>query len=84
VRVGSVSIATSTQIMGHHVSTVLHHCFGIPTHKDSERLCGERMLAPPAGSQPLLGWARGYCRYPEDQVPPRTNFKSRQWLPPPG
>jgi hypothetical protein len=26
----------------------------------------------------------GDCRYPEDRVPPRTSFKSRQRLPPPG
>jgi hypothetical protein len=38
------------------------------------------MLAPPAGSQPLPGWTRGHCRYPEDRVPPRTSFESRQRL----
>jgi hypothetical protein len=36
-----------------------------------------RMLAPPVGSQTLLGWAWGHCRYPEDRVPPRTSFKSK-------
>jgi hypothetical protein len=35
------------------------------------------MLAPPVGSQTLLGWAWGHCRYPEDRVPPRTSFKSK-------
>jgi uncharacterized membrane protein YjdF len=24
------------------------------------------------------------CRYPEDRVPQRTSFKSKQWLLPPG
>jgi hypothetical protein len=56
VRDGSASIAMSARIVGHHVSVVLHHCFGpYLTHKDSERLCGERMLAPPTSSQPLPG-----------------------------
>jgi hypothetical protein len=36
------------------------------------------MLAPPAGSHPLPGWAEGHCRYPEDRVPPRTSSKLRQ------
>jgi hypothetical protein len=43
--------------MGHHVAAVLHHRFRIPTHRDSKMLRGERMLAPPTGSQPLPGWA---------------------------
>jgi hypothetical protein len=64
-----VSIATSARIMGHHVSAVLHHRFGIPTYKDSERLREERMLATPVGSQPLLGWARGLL-----SVPLRTGY----------
>jgi hypothetical protein len=67
--------------VGRHVSAALHRLFGIPTYKDSERLRGERMLAPPVGSQPLPGWA---CWYPEDRVPLRTSIKSRQRLPPPG
>jgi hypothetical protein len=29
------------------------------------------------------GGPGGHCRYPEDRVPPRTSFKSRQRLPPP-
>jgi hypothetical protein len=30
------------------------------------------------------GGPGGHCRYPEDRVPPRTSFKPRQRLPPPG
>jgi hypothetical protein len=29
------------------------------------------------------GGPGGHCRYPEDRVPLRTSFKSRQQLPPP-
>jgi hypothetical protein len=43
---------------------MLCHHFRIRMYKDSERLCGERMLAPPAGSQPLPGWARGPLSVP--------------------
>jgi hypothetical protein len=64
VRDGSASIATSARIMGRHVLAVLHRLFRIPTYKDSERLHRERMLAPPAGSQPLPGWARGPLSVP--------------------
>jgi hypothetical protein len=70
--------------MGRHVTAVMHRRFEIPTYKDSEKLRGERMLAPPTGSQPLPGGPGGYCRYPEDWVPPRTSIKSRKWLPPSG
>jgi hypothetical protein len=58
MRDGSTSVATSVRIVGRHASATLHHRFGIPTHKDSERLRGERMLAPPVGSHPLPRWAR--------------------------
>jgi hypothetical protein len=64
-RDGSASIATSVRIMGRHVSAVLHRRFRIPTYKDSERLHGERILAPPADLQPLPRWARGPLSVPK-------------------
>jgi hypothetical protein len=60
----ALNIATSAQIVGHHISVMLHHRFRIPTYKDSERLLGERMLAPPLGSRPLSRWARGPLSVP--------------------
>jgi hypothetical protein len=63
-RDGSASIATSVRIVGRHTSVALHHHFEIPTHKDLERLCGESMLAPPAGPHPLPRWARGPLSVP--------------------
>jgi hypothetical protein len=39
---------------------------------------GRKMLAPPAGSMPLLRWAQGHCQYPADQVPPRTSSDLRK------
>jgi hypothetical protein len=44
----------------------------------SKMLHRKRILAPPAGSQPLPRWAGGHYRYPTDRVHPHTSSKSRQ------
>jgi hypothetical protein len=80
-RDGFTSIATSTRIVGRHVSTVLHHRFGIPTHKDSERLHRERMLPPPAGSQPLSGWAQGTLSVPGGSGTPAYKLQVKTTTP---
>jgi hypothetical protein len=49
MRDGSTSITTSVRIVGRHASAALHHRFGIPTHKDLERLHGQRMFGPTRG-----------------------------------
>jgi hypothetical protein len=39
---------------------------------------GKEMLAPPRVHYLSRGGPGGHCRYPEDQIPPRTSFRSRQ------
>jgi hypothetical protein len=60
----------SVRIMGHHVSAVLHHRFGIPTYKDSERLC--RFAASPGvGPRATVGTLR--TGYPHVQASSKDN-----------
>jgi hypothetical protein len=46
--------------------------------KFQKNSAGKEMLAPPRVHYLSRGGPGGHCRYPEDQVPPRTSSRSRQ------
>jgi hypothetical protein len=46
--------------------------------KFQKNSAGKEMLAPSQVHYLSRGGTRGHCRYPEDQVPPRTTSRSRQ------
>jgi hypothetical protein len=46
--------------------------------QDSKSSAGKEMLAPPRVHCLSRGGPGDHCRYPEDQVPPRTSSRSRQ------
>jgi hypothetical protein len=70
--------------MGCHVSAVLHHRFGILTYK-TQKGCTWKGCWPHPWVRSLSRGGPGvHCRYPEDRVPLRTSFKSRQRLLPSG
>jgi hypothetical protein len=54
---------------------VSRHHFKIIRYKYHQKLCREKVLAPPTCSSPLPRWARGHCRYPADRVPLCTRLK---------
>jgi hypothetical protein len=60
---------------------MLRHRFRIPMYKDSERMRGERMLAPPVGLQPLPGWARGPLSVPSRPGTPVYKLQVRTTAP---
>jgi hypothetical protein len=58
-----------------------HHCFKAIKNKYRQSCAGEKILAPPAGSLPLLRWASGPLRYPADWVPLHIRLKSSPMAP---
>jgi hypothetical protein len=64
--------------MCRNVSTVLRHCFEIPTYKTQKGYTGKGCWPHPRVRSLSRSGTRGHCRYPEDRVPPRTSSKSRQ------
>jgi hypothetical protein len=50
----------------------------IPRCKVPKNSAGKETLAPPRVHYVSRGGPRGYCRYPEDQVPPCTSSRSRR------
>jgi hypothetical protein len=77
------------QMVGRHLSAVLHHRFGIPTYK-TQKGCMRKGCWPHSRVRSLSwGGPGSHCRYSEDRVPPpppRASFRLRQRLrlPPPG
>jgi hypothetical protein len=53
-------------------------CFAIPRCKVPKSSAEKEMLAPPRVHCLSRGGLRGHCRYPADQVPPRTSSRTRQ------
>jgi hypothetical protein len=53
-------------------------CFAILRCKVPKSNAGKEMLAPPQVRRLSRGGPGGHCRYPADQVPPRTNSRSKQ------
>jgi hypothetical protein len=53
-------------------------CFAISRCKVPKSSAGKEMLAPPRVRRLSRGGPGGHCRYPADQVPPRTSSRSKQ------
>jgi hypothetical protein len=67
------------QVPGRHASTGKTKLpLRIPICKVPKNSVGKEMLAPPRVRYLSRGGPWGHCRYPGDQVPPRTSSRSRQ------
>jgi hypothetical protein len=66
------------QVPGHHASTGKTELPLRNTKMQPKSIVGKEMLAPPRVHCLCRGGPGGHCRYPEDQVPPRTSSRSRQ------
>jgi hypothetical protein len=67
------------RVPGRHASTGKTELpLRIPIRKVQKNSAGKEMLAPPRVRYLSRGGPGGHCRYPGDQVPPRTSSRSRQ------